>query len=101
MARMTRPDFSLSATAIISNKAAGTICHEAPEFVLQPAALLRPFIAAFAQFVPIVIELGLRLASHYKGNRSVNVKRGPPLSAVKSWPSSEKLTDITDPSGLP
>jgi hypothetical protein len=34
MARMTRPDFSLSATAIISNKAAGTICHETPEFVL-------------------------------------------------------------------
>jgi hypothetical protein len=48
MARMTRPDFSLSATAIISNKAAGTICHEAPEFVLQPAALLRPFIAALS-----------------------------------------------------
>jgi hypothetical protein len=70
-------------------------------FVLQPAALLRPFIAAFAQFVPIVIELGLRLAPHYKGNRLGERETRPAVERRKVLASSEKLTDITDPSGLP
>ena len=38
------------------------------EFVLQPAALLRLLIAAFAQFVPVMLNFGLRFASHHKGN---------------------------------
>src|SRR5208282_3190304 len=36
--------------------------------VLQPAALLRPFVAAFAQYVPVTIDFSLRLASHHKRN---------------------------------
>jgi hypothetical protein len=30
--------------------------------------LLRPFVAAFAQSVPVVIDFGLRLAGHHKRN---------------------------------
>ena len=30
---------------------------------------------------------------------SLNVKSGPPFSAVNAWPSSSKLTVITIPSG--
>ena len=37
-------------------------------FVLQSAALLRPLVAAFAQPIPVVIDFGLRLALHHKGN---------------------------------
>jgi hypothetical protein len=32
---------------------------------------------------------------------SVNLKWGPPLSAVKLWPSSSKATVITEPAGRP
>ena len=32
---------------------------------------------------------------------SLNLKSGPPLSAVNGCPSSSKATVITDPAGLP
>ena len=32
---------------------------------------------------------------------SVNLKCGPPLSAVKAWPSSSNATVMTEPLGWP
>ena len=37
----------------------------------------------------------------WKEIASLNLKTGPPLSAVNGWPSSSKATVITEPGGWP
>src|SRR5262245_54447090 len=41
------------------------------KFVLEPATLLRVFVAAFRQLVPVVVELFLRIAEHLERDRFI------------------------------
>ncbi len=68
-----------------------------PEPVLEPAALLRGGIAALAQALPVVVDLGLVGAGDLNEIDSLNRKSGPPLRAVNGWPSSSKATVMTEP----
>lgn len=51
----------------MSGKAAGNICQETPNFVLEPAALLN--IAACRESLPV--DLFLRLTGYLEGDRLV------------------------------
>ena len=67
--------------------------------ILEPTALLD--FATGGESLPVVVDLFLRLAWNLEGDRLVELEVGPPLSAVKFWPSISNSTVITDPSGRP
>src|SRR4029077_1164061 len=98
---MARPDFSLAGPDIIAYEAVGTICHERPNLSFsQPHCCARsspPSHSLSQQRSTSAWVLHLTT----KEIASVNLKCGPPLSAVNSWPSRRKLTVIADPSGRP
>src|ERR1700730_3803555 len=97
---MTRSDLlgSLSCNMLI--KALGTTCHDTPNLSLnQPHCdSCPPSALSFAQK-----ESTSSGVSQFTTNEidSLNLKTGPPLSAVNFWPSSSNSTVMTDPAGRP
>jgi hypothetical protein len=99
IAAITRCDFAGSLSPISSINAVGTTCHETPNLSLsQPHWTSWPPADSFVQKWSTSSCVSQFTTSDIA---SVNLKSGPPLSAVKSCPSSSKVTVMTDPFGLP
>src|SRR5262249_37075103 len=94
-----RCDFAGSLSWIISIRAVGITCHETPNLSLsQPHWTSSPPAESFVQKWSTSACVWQFTTSEIA---SVNLKIGPPFSAVKSCPSSSKATVMTDPLGLP
>src|SRR5438046_9393006 len=76
---------------------AGTICHDNPYLSLsQPQTLVAPPSASLLQYLSTSACVSQLTTNE---TASVNLKLGPPLSAVNFCPSSSKATVMTDPFG--
>ncbi len=101
IAVMTRWDFAGSGSMSSSTSTRGTICQETPYLSLsQPHcwAFGSPPADSFVQKWSTSAWVSQLTCSEMA---SLNLKNGPPLSAVNVCPSSSKATVITDPAGLP
>ena len=97
MAFMTLPAFSASGSLSSSPKTEGTICHDRPNLSFsQPHWLSSPPSVSF----PHSSSTSACVSQFTKNEMaSVKVNRGPPFSAMNSWPSSSKVAVMTDPCG--
>src|SRR5665811_497955 len=95
MASMTLLDFSASASCNISPKTVGTICQDRPYLSLsQPHCCVSPPSESFSHSSSTSCCVSQVTKSDMA---SVNVNRGPPLSAMNSCPLSRKVADIAVP----
>src|SRR5262245_46135413 len=97
IASMTFFDFLPSLLPSNSPKTVGTICHDRPYLSLsQPQ---RDFCPPSESFSHNSSTSSCDLQSTLNEMASVNLKCGPPLSAMRSCPSSWNVAVITDPLG--
>ena len=69
--------------------------------VLEPTALLRLRVAARQSFSQKRSSSSCESQKTCSETASLNLKTGPPFSAVNDWPSSTNATVMTEPAGRP
>src|SRR5262250_951285 len=99
MASITRFDFSESLSCIISPNTLGTICQDRPYLSFsQPHTPLSPPSDSFSQNSSISFCVSQLTINEMA---SLNLKCGPPFSAINSCPAISNVEVMTDPLGLP
>src|SRR5258708_9700104 len=92
---MTLADFSASLSLSISPKAVGMICHDSPYLSLSQPHLCFSPPAESLSHKSSTSSCVLQFTKNDMAGE--NLKCGPPFNAMKSCPSSWKVTDITEP----